>query len=76
MVARGTDQSDGSVLRSAPLLVGRAGEQVFLREELAAALGGHGRLVLLGGAAGIGKTMRCVRLRNAAPASSPAPATT
>jgi predicted ATPase len=40
----------------APLLVGRAREQVFLREELAATIGGHGRLVLLGGEAGIGKT--------------------
>jgi predicted ATPase len=37
-------------------LVGRAREQVFLREELAAALSGRGRLVLLGGEAGIGKT--------------------
>src|SRR5215213_8623910 len=39
-----------------PALVGREREQVFLREELAAALAGHGRLVLLGGEAGIGKT--------------------
>jgi DNA-binding NarL/FixJ family response regulator len=39
-----------------PVLVGRTQEQVFLREELNAALGGHGRLVLLGGEAGIGKT--------------------
>jgi DNA-binding CsgD family transcriptional regulator len=38
------------------VLVGRAREQVFLREELAAARGGRGRLVLLGGEAGIGKT--------------------
>jgi DNA-binding CsgD family transcriptional regulator len=42
--------------RSAPLLVGRTLEQLFLREELAAVLGGHGRLVLLGGEAGAGKT--------------------
>ena len=42
--------------RSAPLLAGRTLEQIFLREELAAVLGGHGRLVLLGGEAGIGKT--------------------
>lgn len=42
--------------RSAPLLVGRTLEQIFLREELAAVLGGRGRLVLLGGEAGIGKT--------------------
>ena len=42
--------------RSAPVLVGREREQVFLREELAAALAGRGRLVLLGGEAGIGKT--------------------
>src|SRR5215210_7718814 len=39
-----------------PALVGREREQVFLREELAAAFAGHGRLVLLGGEAGIGKT--------------------
>jgi DNA-binding CsgD family transcriptional regulator len=38
------------------VLVGREREQVFLREELAATLSGHGRLVLLGGEAGIGKT--------------------
>lgn len=42
---------------TSPLLVGRIREQVFLREELAAALNGHGGLVLLGGEAGIGKTM-------------------
>jgi tetratricopeptide (TPR) repeat protein len=42
--------------RSAPLLAGRTLEQIFLREELAAVFGGHGRLVLLGGEAGIGKT--------------------
>jgi DNA-binding CsgD family transcriptional regulator/tetratricopeptide (TPR) repeat protein len=39
-----------------PLLVGREREQNFLRQELASALGGHGRLVLLAGEAGIGKT--------------------
>ncbi|MCC7023975.1 MAG: AAA family ATPase, partial [Thermomicrobiales bacterium] len=38
------------------LLVGRAAEQVVLREELAAASSGHGRVILLGGEAGIGKT--------------------
>jgi len=37
-------------------LVGRTQEQVFLREELTAAIEGRGRLVLLGGEAGIGKT--------------------
>ena len=42
--------------RAAPLLVGRTLEQVFLREELAAVVGGRGRLVLLSGEAGIGKT--------------------
>jgi predicted ATPase len=45
-----------SLWRSSPLLVGRAREQVVLREELAAAIEGRGRLVLLGGEAGIGKT--------------------
>jgi DNA-binding CsgD family transcriptional regulator len=43
-------------LRLPPLLVGRSREQEILRAELAAARGGHGRLVLLGGEAGIGKT--------------------
>jgi DNA-binding CsgD family transcriptional regulator len=42
--------------RSAPLLVGRTLEQIFLREELAAVVASRGRLVLLGGEAGIGKT--------------------
>jgi DNA-binding CsgD family transcriptional regulator len=49
-------QPDSPVPRSAGLLVGRAREQNFLREELAVAFGGRGRLVLLGGEAGIGKT--------------------
>jgi DNA-binding CsgD family transcriptional regulator len=39
-----------------PALVGRTREQVFLREELAASISGHGRLILLGGEAGIGKS--------------------
>lgn len=42
--------------RDAALMVGREREQVFLREELAAANAGHGRFVLFGGEAGIGKT--------------------
>ncbi|MEA2596439.1 MAG: hypothetical protein QOF01_2908 [Thermomicrobiales bacterium] len=42
--------------RIAGVLVGRSREQDFLREELGAALSGYGRLVLLGGEAGIGKT--------------------
>ncbi len=40
----------------APVLAGRAREQACLRDELAAAVAGQGRLVLLGGEAGIGKT--------------------
>jgi DNA-binding CsgD family transcriptional regulator len=40
----------------APVLVGRAREQEALRECLVAAQDGHGRLVLIGGEAGIGKT--------------------
>ncbi|HET8629990.1 MAG TPA: AAA family ATPase [Thermomicrobiales bacterium] len=39
-----------------PPLVGRAREQDALRDHLAAALAGHGGLVLVGGEAGIGKT--------------------
>jgi DNA-binding CsgD family transcriptional regulator len=45
-----------AALGDAPVVVGRTREQVYLREELAAAIGGHGRLILLGGEAGIGKT--------------------
>lgn len=37
-------------------MIGRASERVFLHEEIARALGGYGRLVLIGGEAGIGKT--------------------
>jgi DNA-binding CsgD family transcriptional regulator len=49
-------RSSAAFLGAMPLLVGRAWEQATLREELASAVGGHGRLVLLGGEAGIGKT--------------------
>jgi DNA-binding CsgD family transcriptional regulator len=49
-------QPSNALRHASPVLVGREGEQVFLREELAATLSGHGRLVLLGGEAGIGKT--------------------
>lgn len=38
------------------MLVGREHEQLTLHDRLAAALGGHGSLVLIGGEAGIGKT--------------------
>src|SRR5215217_7039417 len=41
---------------AAPVLVGRTQDQAALREELATAIGGLGRLVLVGGEAGIGKT--------------------
>jgi len=45
-----------SPLFHAPLLVGRERELSVLRQHLDAALSGHGRLVLIGGEAGIGKT--------------------
>jgi ATP/maltotriose-dependent transcriptional regulator MalT len=41
---------------SHPLLVGRDRELSILRQHLAAAVGGHGSLVLISGEAGIGKT--------------------
>src|SRR5262249_59335471 len=50
------DQSGSPAQHPLPVLVGRAREQTLLREELAASVGGHGRLVLVGGEAGIGKT--------------------
>jgi DNA-binding CsgD family transcriptional regulator len=49
-------RSGSSSLRSPPLLVGREREQEILRTELATAIAGQGRLILLGGEAGIGKT--------------------
>ena len=49
-------QSRTAFRETCPVVVGRTREQVFLREELAATFSGHGRLVLLGGEAGIGKT--------------------
>jgi predicted ATPase len=55
-VAGAAGPSSAPSSRSAPLLVGRTLEQLFLREELAAVCAGRGRLVLLGGEAGIGKT--------------------
>src|SRR5262245_23888576 len=42
---RVSDSSSVPFLRTAPLLVGRTLEQLFLREELAAVIGGRGRLV-------------------------------
>jgi hypothetical protein len=59
-VTTGADRFAGrsgiASLRSPPFLVGRSREQEILHAELAAARDGHGRLVLLGGEAGIGKT--------------------
>ncbi len=55
-VEPGTGQIDRPTPPSAPALVGRAREQMYLREELARATGGRGRLVVIGGDAGIGKT--------------------
>ena len=78
---RAIDHSGAPPLGLAPILVGRAREQAALREELAAAIGGHGRLVLLGGEAGIGKTTLArdlihARGRPRLSASWPVPATT
>jgi len=42
--------------RQTVALVGRAREQIILHEELAAVRAGHGRLVVIGGEAGMGKT--------------------
>jgi predicted ATPase len=39
-----------------PLLIGREREQAILRNHLTTAISGHGRLVLIGGEAGVGKT--------------------
>lgn len=55
-MARAAGAADALFSRSDPPLVGRVLEQLFLREELAAVLDGRGRLVLLDGEAGIGKT--------------------
>ena len=49
-------QSRTAFRETCSVVVGRMREQVFLREELAATFSSHGRLVLLGGEAGIGKT--------------------
>lgn len=52
----GPDQSNGASRFSASILVGRTREQARLREELAAVTAGRGRLVVVDGEAGIGKT--------------------
>ncbi len=44
------------MIPASPRVIGRAREQVLLRLALAEAVAGHGRLVLIGGQAGIGKT--------------------
>src|SRR4051794_4623040 len=53
---RTAGQSGVASVRLPPLLVGRVRERDVLSVELAVAGGGQGRLVLLGGEAGIGKT--------------------
>jgi DNA-binding CsgD family transcriptional regulator len=54
--AEGAIDQHGAFPRQSSLLVGRADERMFLRDEVATAIGGRGRLVLIGGEAGIGKT--------------------
>ena len=53
---RSVGQSGGASHRPSFVLVGRPHEQAIFREELASAVGGHGRVVLLSGEAGSGKT--------------------
>lgn len=47
---------DTSPMEPAPPMVGRLAERVLLEEQLALARAGHGRLAIVGGEAGIGKT--------------------
>src|SRR5687768_11433648 len=49
-------QRESTIQGTQVALVGRSRERAILRDECAAAVRGHGRLVLLGGEAGIGKT--------------------
>jgi DNA-binding CsgD family transcriptional regulator len=50
------DQASIRPRQMASVVVGRTAERIFLREELTAAAHGQGRLVVLSGEAGIGKT--------------------
>src|SRR5690348_15434337 len=52
-----TPATSSSFAGASPVLVGRERELGLLRDCLAAALAGRGALVLIGGEAGIGKTM-------------------
>ncbi|MDJ0962342.1 MAG: AAA family ATPase [Acidimicrobiia bacterium] len=54
-----------------PLFVGRRFELDWLTDHLDAALAGHGRVVLISGEAGSGKTMVCRRFTEAAQERSP-----
>jgi DNA-binding CsgD family transcriptional regulator len=64
--ARTIDHPGAASLGAVPVLVGRTRDQAALREELAVAIGGRGRLVLVGGEAGIGKTSLARDLSRAA----------
>lgn len=67
-MGRAIDNSATTSPAPVPILIGRAREHGSLCEELSTVIGGRGRLVLLGGEAGIGKTALAQRLAGEAAA--------